>query len=103
MTDALIACVEAMADDLGRLNRVATFEGEYACHLIERLCHRVEVLTTIVGPTAADACRAYVLFGLDEDEATREALAEVDRWRDSLRSRMRLDEDGRLCPRSGAT
>jgi len=93
---ALVACVEALADDLGRLSRFAHREGDYACFLVERLCHRVEDLGATIGPTAADACRVFVLAGMDEDEAAAEALVEVDRWRASLRSRMGLDEDGRL-------
>jgi hypothetical protein len=93
---ALVVSLEALADDLGRLHRVATVEGEYVRHLIERLCARVEDLAATIGPTAADACRLFVLAGMDEDEAAAEALVEVDRWRASLRSRMGLDEDGRL-------
>ena len=94
----LVAQVEALADDLGRLTRVA-YGGDYAVFLLERLGRRVESLDAMVRPTAADLYRGHLLFGLDEDDAIREALAEADRLRDVLCRRMRLGEGGRLHPR----
>lgn len=77
MTVALIARVELLADDVGRLRRALGVgdKGSYGELLLERICGHVETLDAMLRPTAADRQHAHLTFGLDEAEAVREALA----------------------------
>ena len=94
--DVVLSRVSRLAEDVGRWNRFVTCEDTYAAVLVERICHHVEVLDGLVRSTAAEIFRDHLQFGSDQDQAVRQALAEVDRLRRSLRLRMGVDEDGHL-------
>jgi hypothetical protein len=69
--------LDAIAVDTGRLRRHLASDS-YAGFLAWRVAEGLEALDCLLGPTAADVCRANVMFGADETEAVAAALEDVD-------------------------
>jgi hypothetical protein len=92
VTAAALDRVGILADDIGRLRRLVPADG-YVGFLLDRLGGHVEALDAMLGTTAAERYRAHVLFGLDEDEAVREALAAADGDARGMRLRLGVNEE----------
>jgi len=82
--------VEDLAADVGRMrNRLR--DDEYGLLVVDRIASRVETLSQMVWPTAAEIVRAN-LEHCDESDAVELALADVDRRARQLRTLLGLRE-----------
>ncbi len=69
--------LRALAEDVGRLRRL-TDADTYGAFILERAAGHLETIDNILSPTAGQLVHDLKAFGVDEDEAVAEALAEVD-------------------------
>ena len=83
---ALRAKIEELADTIRRIRRVLPEQYDY---LAEALEGHATVLYWWHTPTAAERYRAFVNDGLDEEQAVRVALEQVDREQSALERRLR--------------
>src|SRR5262245_45827923 len=84
---ALLAMVEAIAEDVGRLRRrFASNESAWTgVYLVERLAGNVESLDVMISTPAAELYRDFLAYCGDEELALEESLAVVDRRAAELR------------------
>lgn len=80
--------LDELAAVVGRLRR--RVEGDaYAEHLVDWLAGDVDVLDSMMRPSAGEICAANIRFGADEDEAVVAAVSDVDDRVRHLRSLLR--------------
>jgi hypothetical protein len=83
--DVLLARVEALAEDVGRLRRRSTSTG-WDAHILDRVAGHVETLDLILSPTAGEVYRANRRFGAGDELALDCALEDVGNRAARLRS-----------------
>jgi hypothetical protein len=77
--------IDDLARDVGRLRRRLDAEG-YDGFLVRSIADHVETLDVITQPTAHDLYIARLAFGVDEEEAVADAVADIDARRRQLQS-----------------
>ena len=85
-TQTLRARIEELADTIRRIRRVLPEQYDY---LAEALEGHATVLYWWHTPTAAERYRTLVNDGLEEEQAVRVALEQVDREQSALERRLR--------------
>ena len=85
-TQTLRARIEELADTIRRIRRVLPEQYDY---LAEALEGHATVLYWWHTPTAAERYKALVNDGLEEEQAVRVALEQVDREQSALERRLR--------------
>lgn len=85
---ALIARVEELAADVGRLHRRVNADPDSSlAHLVDRIAGHVESLDAVLQPTAAELYREFFLICGDYDGvALDEALAVTERRQQHFRA-----------------
>ncbi len=78
---ALLARLEALAADVGRLRRrfASNDDAWTGAYVVDRIAQHVECLDSWFSATAADIYSENLIHGASEDEAVAHAFAVVDK------------------------